>query len=167
MWLICSFFAGRLCFNYVSVNQIVVNCVYLKYIDVGNYWRGASVLQAPLYICFPLWNLVQLETPLGLILGVGDQVLNFPCQSSGTALAALPRHISMADFPVCVFDTTGCKEKTFFAEASHWMIYSRQIKMYVWGSLSRTGVKGKYWGEEKNCKFLINFVYLCTQTLKY
>lgn len=57
---------------------------------------------------------------LGLVLGAGDRVTNFSCQSSGTALAALPSQTSMADFSMCVFDTTGCKEKAvLLAETSH------------------------------------------------
>lgn len=57
---------------------------------------------------------------LSFFLGADEQMMNFPCQSSGTALAALSSQMSMANFSICVFDTTGCKEKAIlFAETSH------------------------------------------------
>jgi len=53
-------------------------------------------------------------------LGAGDQVMNFPCQSSGMALAALPSQVSMADVSACVFGATGCREKAVpVTEISH------------------------------------------------
>jgi len=57
-----SFFASRLCFNYVFVNQIMVSWMYVKaaryQIEAHNYLRGASVLQPHLCASFPLLYLV-------------------------------------------------------------------------------------------------------------